>query len=109
MNLIPARYSSGSVALGDHRLQTAFQMPGERDVVVGFRPSSVRIASDGIPALVELIEDLGDSAVLDLLLAGHSVRARIGDRRIVDEGQTVFVTVRPEDIHLFDAKSRNRL
>jgi ABC-type sugar transport system ATPase subunit len=109
MNLIPARYSGGSVVLGEHRLQTALQMPGEREVVAGFRPSAVRIATDGIPASVELIEDLGDSAVLDLVLAGHSVRARIGDRRLAKEGETVFVAVRPEDIHLFDAGSRKRL
>jgi ABC-type sugar transport system ATPase subunit len=109
MNLIPTRYSNGSVNLGDHRLRTAIQTPGEREVVVGFRPSAVRIASEGIPASVELIEDLGDSAVLDLVLAGHSVRARTGDRRVAEEGETVFVTVRPEDIHLFDAGSRKRL
>jgi len=109
MNLIPTRYSNGSVDLGDHRLRTAIQTPGEREVVVGFRPSAVRIASEGIPASVELIEDLGDSAVLDLVLAGHSVRARTGDRRVAEEGETVFVTVRPEDIHLFDAGSRKRL
>jgi hypothetical protein len=47
--------------------------------------------------------------VLDLVLAGHSVRARTGDRRVAEEGETVFVTVRPEDIHLFDAGPRKRL
>ena len=83
--------------------------PGERDVVVGIRPSAVRIVPDGIPATVELIEHLGDAAVLDLLVAGHSLRARVGDGRIPGEGETISVTARPEDIHLFDAATRKRL
>jgi ABC-type sugar transport system ATPase subunit len=109
MNLIPARYADGRVAVGDHWLKTAMNTPGERDVVVGIRPSAVRIVPDGIPATVELIEHLGDTAVLDLLVAGHSLRARVGDGRIPDEGETISVAARPEDIHLFDAATRKRL
>jgi ABC-type sugar transport system ATPase subunit len=109
MNLIPARYADGRVAVGDNSLDTATNAPGMRDVVVGIRPSAVRIVPDGIPATVELIEHLGDTAVLDLLAAGHSVRARVGDGRIPDEGETISVTARPEDIHLFDAATRKRL
>jgi ABC-type sugar transport system ATPase subunit len=109
MNLVPARYSAGSVALGDHRLRTAIETPGERDVVIGIRPSAIRIASEGIPATVELVEDLGDAAVLDLSVAGHSMRARVSGGRVPSEGETIFVTARPEDIHLFDAVSRKRI
>jgi ABC-type sugar transport system ATPase subunit len=109
MNLVPARYSAGSVALGDHRLRTAIETPGERDVVIGIRPSAIRITSEGIPAMVELVEDLGDAAVLDLSVAGHSMRARVSGGRVPSEGETIFVTARPEDIHLFDAVSRKRI
>ena len=109
MNLIPARYADGRVAIGDHWLKTTMETRGEGDVVVGIRPSAVRVAPDGIPATVELIEHLGDTAVLDLVLAGHSIRARVGEGRIPDEGETILVTTRPEDIHLFDATSRKRL
>ena len=109
MNLFPARYSGGHVTFGEHRLKTMMDAPGERDVVVGVRPGAVRIASSGIPASVELIEDLGDTAVLDLVVAGHAIRARISDGPIPGEGETIFISVRPEDIHLFDAVSRKRL
>jgi ABC-type sugar transport system ATPase subunit len=109
MNLIPARYSNGHVTIGGQRLKTTLETPGERDVVVGVRPSAVRIGPSGIPATVELIEDLGDAAVLDLLCAGHAIRARISDGRSPDEGETVFVTAHPQDIHRFDAASRRRL
>jgi ABC-type sugar transport system ATPase subunit len=109
MNLIAARYLGGYVAIGDHRLRTTATMQGERDVVVGIRPSAVRIAPEGIPARVEIIEDLGDAAVLDLVAAGHPIRARLGAGPIPEEGETIFITARPEDIHLFDAASRRRL
>jgi ABC-type sugar transport system ATPase subunit len=109
MNLIPARYSGGHVTFGEHRLDTVVDVDGERDVVLGIRPGAVRVASSGIPAKVELVEDLGDTAVLDLVVAGHAMRARISDGRIPGEGEAVFITVRPQDIHLFDTVSRNRL
>jgi ABC-type sugar transport system ATPase subunit len=109
MNLIPARYADGRVAIGTRWLTTTLTIPGQRDVVVGIRPSAIRAAPDGIPATVELIEDLGDTAVLDLVVAGHSIRARVSDGRIPDEGETIHVTARPDDIHLFDAASRKRI
>jgi ABC-type sugar transport system ATPase subunit len=109
MNLVPGRCADGQVAIGQHRLSTAHSEPRERDVVVGIRPSALRISEHGIPATVELVENLGDSAVLDLAVAEHALRARVSDGRVPREGQTVFVTVEPEDIHLFDAMSGKRL
>jgi ABC-type sugar transport system ATPase subunit len=109
MNLIPARYAEGFVAIGGYRLKTTTMLDAEREVVAGIRPSAVRITPDGIPATVELVENLGDAAVLDLSLAGHPIRARIGEGRIPAEGETIRVGARPEDIHLFDADSRKRL
>jgi ABC-type sugar transport system ATPase subunit len=109
MNLIPARYADGNVAFGEHRLTTRLEAAGERDVVAGIRPSALRLVPAGIPATVELVENFGDAVVLDLLVAGYSMRARVGESRIPNEGETVFVTARPDDVHLFDAASRDRL
>jgi ABC-type sugar transport system ATPase subunit len=109
MNLLPARYADGFVLVGEHRLKTSIDLSGERDVVVGIRPGAVRIAPGGMPAMVELIEDLGDTAVLDLAFAGHSIRARVGEGRVPREGETISIETRPEDIHVFDATSRRRL
>jgi multiple sugar transport system ATP-binding protein/inositol-phosphate transport system ATP-binding protein len=109
MNLIPARYTNGSVAIAGHPINSATNIPGERDVVVGIRPSALRIAPDGINARVDLIEDLGDTAVLDLDCAGTLIRVRFADDNIPREGDAVRVTARPEDIHLFDPMTRKRL
>jgi ABC-type sugar transport system ATPase subunit len=109
MNLIPARYSGGSVIIGGHRVRTAHSDLGERDVIVGIRPGAVRIEDGGIPATVDLVEDLGDSAVLDLDVGGTMVRARVSHGRVPAEGEAVSITASPEDIHLFDATTRKRI
>jgi ABC-type sugar transport system ATPase subunit len=109
MNLIPARYSDGSVGIAGHRLETNLKESGERDVVVGIRPGAVRIAAGGIPATVELIEDLGDTAILDLDCGGTFIRARISDGDVPREGAALSITARAQDIHLFDSMTRRRL
>jgi ABC-type sugar transport system ATPase subunit len=109
MNLVPARFASGEVAIGRHRLPTTRSEARERDVVVGIRPSALRIVEDGIPAAVELVENLGDSAVLDLAVGEHAMRARVSDGRVPREGDTIFVTAEAGDLHLFDAATRKRL
>jgi multiple sugar transport system ATP-binding protein/inositol-phosphate transport system ATP-binding protein len=109
MNLIPARYKDGSVELAGQRLETSLKEGGERDVVVGIRPGAVRIGAGGIPATVELVEDLGDTAILDLDCGGTSIRARVSDGDVPREGAALSITARPQDIHLFDKTTRRRL
>ena len=109
MNLLPARFIDGDVVIVGHRLKTAMLEAGERDVVVGIRPGALRIAADGLKARVDLIEDLGDTAVLDLDCAGTPMRLRVSDESIPQEGATISITARPQDIHLFDPVTRRRL
>ncbi|MDP1583582.1 MAG: ABC transporter ATP-binding protein [Bradyrhizobium sp.] len=109
MNLIPARYKDGGIEIAGHRLETSLKESGERDVVVGIRPGAVRIAAGGIPAVVELVEDLGDTAILDLDCSGISIRARVSDGDVPREGTSLSITARAPDIHLFDATTRRRL
>jgi ABC-type sugar transport system ATPase subunit len=109
MNLVPARYIDGDVVIAGHRLKTIMQAAGERDVVVGIRPGALRIAPDGLKAKVELIEDLGDSAVLDLDCAGTLLRVRVSDGNVPQEGDAISITARARDIHLFDPVTRKRL
>jgi multiple sugar transport system ATP-binding protein len=109
MNLVPARYAGGNVVIAGHTLKTNSQMPGERDVITGIRPGALRIAPDGLKAKVDLIEDLGDTAVLDLDCAGTVIRVRVNHDDIPREGDMISVTARPNDIHLFDPETRKRL
>jgi ABC-type sugar transport system ATPase subunit len=109
MNLVPARYIDGSVTIAGHQLKTTSTDAGERDVVVGIRPSALRIAPDGLKARVDLIEDLGDTAILDLDCAGTTIRMRVADENIPREGDQIAITARSNDIHLFDPTTRKRL
>jgi ABC-type sugar transport system ATPase subunit len=109
MNLMPARYVDGDVVIAGHRFNTAMQSAGERDVVAGIRPGAFRVAPNGLSARVELIEDLGDMAVLDLDCAGTMIRVRVSDENVPREGDTIAIAARPQDIHLFDPATRKRL
>jgi multiple sugar transport system ATP-binding protein len=109
MNLIPARYRDGGVTIAGHRFETTATTPGERDVIAGLRPGALRFAADGLKARVDFIEDLGDTAVLDLDCKGTPMRMRVGDHDIPREGDTITVAARPQDIHLFDPTTRMRL
>ena len=109
MNLMPAHYIDGDVVIANHRFKTAMRAAGEREVVAGIRPGALRVAPEGLKARVELIEDLGDMAVLDLDCAGTLIRVRVSDENVPREGDTISITARPQDIHLFDPTTRKRL
>jgi ABC-type sugar transport system ATPase subunit len=109
MNLMPAHYIDGDVVIANHRFKTVMRAAGECEVVAGIRPGALRVAPEGLKARVELIEDLGDMAVLDLDCAGTLIRARVSDVNVPREGDTISITARPQDIHLFDPTTRKRL
>ena len=109
MNLVPARYVDGSVVISGHMLKTNMQAAGARDVIAGIRPSALRVVPDGLKAKVDLVEDLGDMAVLDLDCAGTAMRVRVNHEDVPREGDMISVTARPQDIHLFDPVTRRRL
>jgi ABC-type sugar transport system ATPase subunit len=109
MNLVPARYTKGSVTIAGHALKTNVQLAAERDVIAGIRPGALRLAPEGLRAKVDLIEDLGDTAVLDVDCAGTLMRVRINHEDMPQEGDIISVTARPQDIHLFDPETRKRL
>ena len=109
MNLVPARYIDGSVVISGHALKTTMQAAGERDVIAGIRPGALRVVPDGLKAKVDLVEDHGDTAVLDLDCAGTAMRVRVNHEDVPREGDIISVTARPQDIHLFDPVTRKRL
>ena len=109
MNLFPTRYHHGDIIVSGQRLKTASGISGERDVIAGVRPSALRMAADGLKARVDLIEDLGDTALLDLACGDVSMRMRLGDSAPPREGDMISITARPQDIHLFDPATKMRL
>lgn len=108
MNLMKATLKDGVPAI-DGRALAVKPMTGSPEVIVGVRPSAVRIGGDGIRATVDLVENLGDNAILDLRYEGGTARARVDDAAQYSEGQTVAMSFDAKNIHLFDAASGRRL
>jgi multiple sugar transport system ATP-binding protein len=111
MNLITVpRGSNGSVSIGG----AAIPVPaGAGDVVVGVRPEALELASEGIPAQVQVVEEIGADAYVFCLaeLAGVETQlvARAGARRAPAQGERVSLRPTAEETHLFDPASGERL
>jgi len=62
-----------------------------------------------LPARIELVEDLGDSAVVDLAVGETVVKMRSEARPAAREGDTVRIVFAAHDVHLFDPGTGARL
>jgi multiple sugar transport system ATP-binding protein len=99
MNLVPAQ----AVGLGAN------------GKMAGFRPEHVDIAGDddGIRASVEVVEDIGSDAFVfcSADLGGEQTRlvARTDVRSAPKQGENVSLKPRPEEAHLFDSETGERL
>src|SRR5690606_20731858 len=111
MNLLPATLAAdGQVDLEGARLPVNDALGHEgREITLGIRPGDLRIAQSGIPAQVELVEDLGDSVIAIMTVGVHQVKVRLGQYTRLGEGERVFLTFAPEPAHVFDRKTGERL
>ncbi|MGF0118055.1 ABC transporter ATP-binding protein [Promicromonospora sp. Marseille-Q5078] len=129
MNLGTFEIKDGSAVLG------AASVPLERSIIdqltdadggkitVGFRPEALDVVSEGsqgaFQVKVNLVEELGSDAFVygDLqsstadLHSGSSdqVIVRIDPRNVPMKGDTINVTIKPGQAHLFSAATGNRL
>ena len=109
MNLLPADLADGHVELAGARLPVDGAAGQRGKVTLGVRPGDLRVAADGMPAQVEFIEDLGDSAIVLLRLAGQQIKMKTEQAQSLSEGQQVFLRFDPAAAHLFDQASGMRL
>ena len=110
MNLIPARLSNGQVAIEGAVLAAndAQGLP-DADITLGVRPGDLRIADSGIPAKVELVEDLGDSVIAIATIGTQRIKVRLEPYTSLAEGERIFLTFAPTAAHLFDQQTGERL
>jgi len=111
--------SNGTVSLGAARVALGAATSGEvanrglATVVVGLRPEALEIATEGIPAVVEVVEELGaDSYVFcNSEVAGHTTRltARSNARHSPQRGDRVSLRPTVGEAHFFDPESGERL
>ena len=109
MNLLPGTWAGGSVTIAGHVLPVAKVSPASRDVMLGVRPNDLRIAANGLPAHIERVEDLGDSAIVSLTADGRQLKLKCDPHQTGQRGDSVFLSFAPEAAHLFDPHSGARL
>jgi multiple sugar transport system ATP-binding protein len=105
MSLCTLPVRDGAVELGGTRIPVA----DRGEVVVGLRPEAISVGANGVPARVEVVEELGaDAYVFCTSDAGRFV-ARTEARATLARGERVSLAVRGEEAHLFDAVTGDRL
>jgi multiple sugar transport system ATP-binding protein len=105
---------NGSVAFGDSPLAVPARSNGRTSIVVGVRPEAMELASDGVPAAVEAIEELGSDAYLYCAaeMEGTPVRlvARVPARQAPERGAGVHLRPSADhEPHVFDADTGERI
>ena len=120
MNLITVPLgSNGKVSLGgvaiDLRdaVRSAASAAGWQEIVLGVRPASLELAADGIPAEVQVVEEVGaDSFVFctaEVAGAETKLVARAPTRRAPSPGEQVRLRPAAEETHLFDPVEGSRV
>ena len=109
MNLLRGSWSDRSVLAEGTMLPVDKATPTPREVMLGVRPNDLRLASSGLPARVERVEDLGDSCIVSFHCGERLLKLKSDRLQSVREGEDVFLGFAPDAAHLFDPVTGARL
>ena len=110
MNLVPAHLDGDTLTVEGHTVRLAGKVdraPGP--ITAGIRPGHVRFDPAGIPARLYLLENLGETKLLNLKLGEVLVRMRVAQSEAIPDAETIPVAFEPSAIHLFDAETGRRV
>lgn len=123
MNLFPASVTGGGATLtagtfsiptpGAWRAATAGT--DGRELVIGVRPEKIGLARDDasgpgvVPAVVEMVELLGDEVVFHTRVGRDTLIAKAEPRHAPSVGGSVLLRLDLDELHLFDAETQRRL
>jgi multiple sugar transport system ATP-binding protein len=86
---------------------------GGAEIVLGFRPESLELAAEGVPAQVEVVEEVGADTYVFCVseLAGGTTKlvARVETRHAPARDDRVRLRPRAEEAHLFDPDAGVRI
>jgi multiple sugar transport system ATP-binding protein len=119
MNLLEAKAVDGKAQIGKYRVPVdpASQRKMTGNITVGVRPEAWRIVSadeGGLPIQVTVVEELGADGFVygtcDVAGTPGNVIVRITSARgSVKRGETIYVTTDPQNVHVFDTDTGERL
>ena len=118
MNLLEGHSAEGEAKVGDYTVPidraAAERMHG--DITIGVRPENWRLVSEsegGLPLKVTVVEELGADSYIygtnDIEGVPGTVIVRVPAKHRVKKGETVHVTTDPDNVHVFDTESGDRL
>jgi multiple sugar transport system ATP-binding protein len=102
MNFFRGSVESGRVTLGDRG-----------DVIVGVRPEDLVLVAhrepDGLEATLEVVEPVGNEMFLNLRRGDQEIVMRVPPQTMPDTGTTLHIAMKRDRVHLFDAKTEQRI
>jgi multiple sugar transport system ATP-binding protein len=107
--------SNGSASVGGVHvtLPDGAAANGRSSVVLGFRPEALELGTEGVPAQVEVVEELGADAFVfctaQLGTEPTKLVARVEARRRPGRGERVVLRPIASEAHVFDPETGERL
>jgi len=121
MNLLSATAKEGKAQIGKFLVPvdptSSKQLgPQHTNITVGVRPEAWRLVSEnegGLPVKVTVVEELGADGFVygtsDVEGTPGNVIVRVTGRDKVQKGDTIYVTTDPQNVHVFDTETGERL
>ncbi|MFN0114077.1 MAG: ABC transporter ATP-binding protein [Paracoccaceae bacterium] len=89
MNVIPCEVRDGAAFIGGQRIMAAPALSGRTEI--GIRPEFVGFGTQGLPARVVRVADIGKSKVVEARVGETKVNAILSEEAAVPEGETHLV------------------
>lgn len=118
MNLLKAKEADGQAKIGNYLVPVdpTASRKMEGNITVGVRPEAWRVvgnSEDGLPVQVTVVEDLGSDAFVygncDVEGTPSNIIIRVSGRNHPQKGETMYVTTDPQNVHVFDTDTGERL
>ena len=119
MNFMNGKIGTKGLSVGDVTLPVdGYKATGKLakgEVIVGIRPEHVATGNDVRDAafrakvVADLLEPMGADTLVWAQFAGHELRLRMDGQVKLEEGQEIEIGLSAESMHLFDAKTEERL
>jgi ABC-type sugar transport system ATPase subunit len=110
MNLFKGEVDGSKLSVGGYTLtlpQAPARAPGP--VIVGVRPSHIRLAAQGLRARLYISENLGESMLLNVEVGDQLAKVRLSEMRRFADDEILHLTFEPGFVHLFDPDTRQRI
>jgi ABC-type sugar transport system ATPase subunit len=108
MNLLPVTLEGGEAVLGSGDRTPIAGAPPQGRADLGIRPEDVALAEEGVPATVQLVEELGDARIVHAALSDGTVLAvrHPGAGTAPKRRDAVRLRLDPDRLHLFGEDGR---